>query len=94
MVTREATYQLAAETGQAMLDWITAIQNAQARLMAARLQYSLAAKKPGGGTTLTPPTKEEEEAHRLVEKTRSLVLGLLKLPGNKTCADCGAKGAA
>ena len=100
VITRDSTYQFAAASGPVMLEWITAIQNAQARLMAARLQYSLkttprratAPPAPASGALAASASRDEQEANRLVEKHREAVLALLKVAGNKACADCGAKG--
>lgn len=102
VITRDSTYQFAAASGPVMLEWITAIQNAQARLMAVRLQYSLKTTPPRratappavvvGGALATSTSRDEQEASKLVEKHREAVLALLKVAGNKACADCGAKG--
>jgi len=73
--TINGNYILSAETGENMLAWISAIQDAQVRLMTARLEYSVLEKRQ--------PNNDEKE------KNRAVIISLMKQPENCKCADCG-----
>jgi len=72
--TCNGNFVLSSDTGENMLSWISAIQDAQVRLMTARLEYSVLEKRQ--------PIADEKE------KNRAAVITLMKQSENSKCADC------